>query len=95
MSLDKVIIDDGYMKDIAEYFELQGKQLQETVDSYINIMNRVVEEGISRGETSDSIRRFISYAEQLNHMISNTSNEIRNATRNCLEEIDEQERYVY
>ena len=39
--------------------------------------------------------RFISYAEQLNHMISNTSNEIRNATRNCLEEIDEQERYVY
>lgn len=95
MSLEKVVMDDTYMTDMSEYFEVRGKQLQETVDSYINIMKRVVEEGISDGETSDSIRRFLTYAEQLHHVISDTSTKIRNATENCLEEINEQERYLY
>lgn len=95
MSLEKVVINDTYMVDMSEYFEIRGKRLQETVDSYINIIKRVVEEGISSGETSDSIRRFLTYAEQLNQVISDTSREIRDATGNCLEEINEQERYLY
>lgn len=95
MYLDKVIVDDGYMQDVSEYFESQGKQLQEIIDSYIRIMNRVAEEGISKGQTSDSIRRFISYAEQLNNVIADTSIEIKTVTMNCMEEIDTQDRYIF
>lgn len=95
MYLNKVIVDDGYMQDISEYFESQGMQLQERIDAYIRIMNRVVEEGISKGETSDSIRRFIAYAEQLNNVIADTSVEIKTATMKCMEEIEEQEQYMF
>lgn len=95
MSMDKVVMDDSYMVDMADYFDICGKRIQETADSYIELMSQVAEEGIPNGQVADSIREFLSYAEQLRYVILETSMKIRNATENYVEEINEQERYVY
>ncbi|MBD5534984.1 MAG: hypothetical protein HDQ99_04915 [Lachnospiraceae bacterium] len=91
----ELIIDEEYINEMAEYFEKQGKQLQNMADSYIAAMKRVVEEGIVKGETSEALRAFLEYAEKLNQVIVSTAIQIRDYTMDYLEEIDTQDQYLY
>lgn len=91
----ELVIDDSYINEMAEYFEMQGKQLQCMVDSYIAALKRVTQEGVVEGETSDALKSFLEYAEKLNQVISAASIEIRDSVTNYLEEIDTQDQYLY
>lgn len=91
----ELVIDDNYINEMAEYFEMQGKQLQCMVDSYIAALKRVTQEGVVEGETSDALKSFWEYAEKLNQVISAASTEIRDSVINYLEEIDTQDQYLY
>lgn len=91
----ELVIDDSYINEMAEYFEMQGKQLQCMVDSYIAALKRVTQEGVVEGETSDALKSFLEYAEKLNQVISAASTEIRDSVINYLEEIDTQDQYLY
>lgn len=91
----ELVIDDSYINEMAEYFEMQGKQLQGMVDSYIAALKRVTQEGVVEGETSDALKSFLEYAEKLNQVISAASTEIRDSVINYLEEIDTQDQYLY
>lgn len=91
----ELVIDDSYINEMAEYFEMQGKQLQCMVDSYIAALKRVTQEGVVEGETSDALKSFLEYAEKLNQVISAASIEIRDSVINYLEEIDTQDQYLY
>lgn len=91
----ELIIDEEYINGMAEYFEKQGKQLQQMADSYINTMTRVVKEGVVMGETSESLNTFLEYAQKLNQVIGSTAIQVRISTMNYLEEIDTQDQYLY
>ena len=80
---------------MAEYFEKQGKQLQNMADVYISALRKVVGEGMVKGETSDSLKTFLQYAEKLNQVIVSTAMQIRDSTMNYLEEIDTQDQYRF
>lgn len=91
----ELIINEEYINGMAEYFEKQGKQLQSMADGYVTAMRKVVEEGIVRGETAETMRAFLQYAEKLNQVIVSTAMKIRNSTVNYLEEIDTQDQYQF
>lgn len=91
----ELIIDEEYINGMAEYFEKQGKQLQQMTDYYIETMEKVVEEGVAMGETSDTLIIFLEYAQKLNQVIGSTAIQVRNSTMNYLEEIDTQDQYLY
>lgn len=91
----ELMVDDDYINGMAEYFEKQGKQLQCMADSYMEFMKRITEEGIVEGETADALKSFLGYAEKLKRVISVTSAEMRDSVMNYLEEIDEQDQYLY
>lgn len=95
MQNKELIIDESYINKMAEYFEEQGRQLQKMVDSYIAAMRRAAEEGIVKGETSETLMRFTEYAEKLNRVILFTAREVRDSVMNYLEEVDTQDRYLY
>lgn len=91
----KIEIDDSYINEMAEYFENQGKQLQDMVDSYIAIMKRVSDEGITKGQIHGTLILLMAYAENLKEVIFSTSTEISNSVKNYIEEIDTQDQYLY
>lgn len=90
----ELIIDEEYINGMAEYFEKQGKQLQQMADYYIATMKKVVEEGVAMGETSETLITFLEYAQKLNQVIGSTAIQVRNSTMNYLEEIDTQDQYL-
>lgn len=91
----KLIIDESYINEMAEYFEKQGMQLQKMVDSYIAAMKRIATEGIVKGKTSESLMIFTEYAEKLHQVILFTAKEVRDSVMNYLEEVDTQDHYQY
>lgn len=91
----KVVIDDGYLNEMAEYFEKQGKQLQSMANAYIAAMRRIAKEGIVQGRTANALKQFIEYAQKRTRDIASTSEQIRDIVLNYLEEIDAQDRYQY
>lgn len=91
----ELIIDEEYINGMAEYFEKQGKQLQQMMDYYIATIKKVVEEGVAMGETSETLITFLEYAQKLNQVIGSTAIQVRNSTMNYLEEIDTQDQYLY
>lgn len=95
MQETELIMNEDYIFEMAEYFEKQGKQLQNIVDAYIVAIKRVTEEGIVKGETSETLKIFLEYAEKLNQVIELTAKEVRDSVVNYQEEIDAQDQYLY
>lgn len=89
----ELVIDEEYINGMAEYFEKQGKQLQKMSNDYIRIMRKVVEDGIIKGETAESLRAFLQYAKKLNRVVASTALQIRDSTVNYLGEIDTRDQY--
>lgn len=89
----ELVIDEEYINGMAEYFEKQGKQLQKMSNDYIRIMRKVVEDGIIKGETAESLSAFLQYAEKLNRVVASTALQIRDSTVNYLGEIDTRDQY--
>lgn len=91
----EVVIDDDYINAMAEYFEKQGRQLQGIADNYISAMTRMVQEGMPIGETSETLRTFVNYAQALQREILTTAMKARNLTLDYLEEVDVKDNYQY
>ncbi|MFG6358872.1 MAG: hypothetical protein K1W26_18940 [Acetatifactor sp.] len=89
----ELVFDEEYINGMAEYFEKQGKQLQKMSDDYVKAMRRIVESGIKRGDTAESLRAFLQYAEKLNRVIASTAVQIRDSTADYWGEIDARDQY--
>ena len=94
MGYRKVNVDDNYINEMAEYFEGQG-QLQGMIDSYIDAIRRVTEDGIVQGDTADRLKSDLAYAERLKQTVLEVSTEARDLAGSYLEEICEQDQYQY
>ncbi len=95
MSYIKMKINDESIYETAEYCLKQGEKLQGMLDAYLDIMQRVISEGISNGETSQTINGFVSLVKLMEDVIENTSKEIYDQMINFLIEVDEQDRYIF
>lgn len=91
----EVIIDDNYIKEMAEYFEKQGMRLQGMADAYISAITKMIEEGMPMGETSEALKVYRDYAQTLHQVIMDTSMKIRDSAMNCLGEIVTKDNYNY
>ncbi len=91
----KMNVDDDYINEMAEYYEKQGKQLQGMMDSYIEAIRRITEEGIVQGDTSDRLKSYLAYAEKLKQAVQEASTEARDLAGSYLEEICGQDQYQY
>lgn len=92
---EKIKIDDNFINEIARYFEKQGECIQNIIDDYIIILNKVRSEGITGGETSDALKIFNDYVEKLNQVVYDESINIKKIILKFMLEIDVQDKYIY
>lgn len=91
----KMDIEDDYINEMAEYYEKQGKQLQGMLDSYIDAIRKLTEDGVILGNTSDRLKSYLAYAERLKQAVMEASTEARDLAADYLAEICEQDQYRY
>ncbi len=95
MEYIRMMIDDGYINEMAEYYVRQGTQLQKIAESYIDVIRQVTEEGIVQGDTADKLKTYLAYAEKLRHTILDVSIKAGNLTGSYLEDIYKQDQYRF
>lgn len=91
----KLIVNDSYLDKMAEYFEKQGKQLQGMANAYIAAMTNIAKDGTVEGRTANALKQFVEYAQRQTQAIASTSEQIREAVLNYLEEFDTNDQYQY
>lgn len=67
-----LIVHDEYIKEVGEFVENEGDLLEEALCKYVQIMTKVIEEGIKSGTTSDALKEFVSQVS--NETIEDDSN---------------------
>lgn len=95
MSYIKLIIDSDYIDGIKSYCEEQGKQLQDMIDTYLEIMGTLIETGITEGETADALRIIVGYAEDLALVVESTAVTVKDTIDNFIEDIDAEDQYSF
>lgn len=55
-----LIVDDDYIKELGQYFEEQGKYIEEFTDEYNAILQRVVDGGIIKGKMAEALEEFMN-----------------------------------
>ncbi|MDE6743074.1 MAG: hypothetical protein K2J95_04235 [Lachnospiraceae bacterium] len=63
------------------------------IDSYIDAIRRVTEDGIVQGDTDDKLKSYLAYAERLKQAVLEVLIEARGLAGSYLEEICEQDQY--
>ena len=91
----KLIVSDGYLNEMAEYFEKQGKQLQGMANTYIAAMRNIAKDGTVEGRTANALKQFVEYAQRQTQAIASTSEQVSDAVMNYLEEFDTNDQYQY
>lgn len=81
-------IDDEYIKTIGEQLEKKCEDLQKGIDSYISILEGIINDSIMEGDTSDALSEFLSYAKALSGIIEPVGKETKGLCINYIQEID-------
>lgn len=88
-------IDDEYVKLMGTEFSEWSEALQGYVDRYLMILNNTLTDAIISGDTAESLKEFLGYAESLKEVIKTTGQECNGLVLNYLSEVDEADSFLY
>jgi hypothetical protein len=95
MSYEKIIVDDDYIEEMAQYYNDTGILLQNMIDAYISKMNSILDNAIKSGEVHEAIRSFVTCAEQMKGCINETAKLAKCAADEFLVQIDEKDNFLF
>lgn len=88
-------IDDEYCEKMAQYFVDKGNVIEGFVQEYIDILNRIEDTAIMKGDIADSLKDYIAYAKKLKGSISNISSNAQKQTKQFISAIDAADQYLF
>lgn len=88
-------IDDDYVNSQAEQIAGWACDLQQGIDKYISILNRILEDAIMEGATAEALTSFVGYVENLKDIVKDMGEEAKGMCLAFLSEIDAADSYLY
>lgn len=88
-------IDDEYCEKMAQYFVDKGRVIEGFIQEYIDILNRIEETAIMKGDIADSLKDFIAYAKKLKGSINDISGNAQSQTKQFVSAIDSADKYLF
>lgn len=88
-------IDDDYCKDMGEYFEKEGLEIENFIDEYIAILERIKGDAIMKGDVSKALETYIQYAKKLKGQITGISTNAKSQVTKFLSSVDNADQYLF
>lgn len=92
--IDIIVTDEDYNSLTNKYKEL-GEYFETVLESYCNIMGRVVTEGVKEGYTHQNLLAFTQQACSLKKQLSTNLNELSVYSTDYVGAIDEADDFLY
>lgn len=91
----EIIVSDESMEEIGQLILENGKQMNDALVRFLNIMKKVRSDGIMEGAAAKALDAFISQAEELKDMMEDTGNAANSSCQRFVGEIDEADQGLY
>ena len=88
-------IEDQYVEDMGSFFDKYADNLEEGMESYLQIMNTIKEEALMEGDTAAALAAFIEHGEFLKGKIEALGETAKNVCANFLTEVDEKDQFLF
>lgn len=95
MASNQLIIDEDYWRDMASFFEKQGKNYESMIQEYVQTLKTIRDSAIIDGAVSAALSEFITYAEKLENQIGSLSTRAKSAVNQFLADIDAKDQYQF
>lgn len=95
MASNELIIDDEYCRSMGQFFEDQGKQLDQLIASYNSILKELRQNAIVSGDVANSLSLYIDYANRLNQLFSKVSDVAKQQINAFIDQVDEADQYLF
>ncbi|WBY63707.1 hypothetical protein [Thermocaproicibacter melissae] len=95
MASNQLIIDEDYWRDMASFFEKQGKNYESMIQEYVQTLKAIRDSAIIDGAVSAALSEFITYAEKLENQIGSLSTRAKSAVNQFLADIDAKDQYQF
>jgi hypothetical protein len=95
MASNQLIIDEDYWRDMASFFERQGKNYESMIQEYVQTLKTIRDSAIIDGAVSAALSEFITYAEKLENQIGSLSTRAKSAVNQFLADIDAKDQYQF
>ena len=90
-----IIISDDFVDGAGQFISTETQKIEETLTSYLRIMQSVSETGIMEGDTAEALKIFIAAAARLQGVFSNLGSCTKRACTNFIEKVDDADEYLY
>ncbi len=91
---DLVVVDETVTAR-KDGLEKRCKSLDKHITTYIEILDDILSDSITEGETADALKEFQSYALTLKDVLPGIGEEAAGMCANFLAEIDEADQFLY
>lgn len=88
-------IDDQYVEEMGYFIEKCANDLEDGMESYLQIMNKIKDEALMKGETAEALVAFNEYAEFLRGKIAALGETSKRVCDNFLTEVDEKDQFLF
>lgn len=95
MAGSELKIEDEYITSMATFLKQRATNLQDAIDSYLDILANIRQDAIKKGDTAEALDTFISYAKNLSNVVSALGETAESTCTKFLDEIDEKDEYLF
>lgn len=95
MAGNSLQIDDEYCRAMGEYFEKKGLEIENFIDEYIAILERIKSDAIMKGDVSKALGTYIQYSKKLKGQVTGISTNAKNQTTKFLASVDNADQYLF
>ena len=88
-------VDDDYCKAMGNYYEKEGQEIESFLTEYVSILERIKKNAIKKGEVSNTLSTYITYAKKLRGQVTAISKDAKNQTGKYIDAIDEADKYLF
>ncbi|MEE1057341.1 MAG: hypothetical protein UH239_08860 [Acutalibacteraceae bacterium] len=87
--------DDDFVRTQAGKLAERASDLQQGIDTYINILNKISSDAIMEGTTAEALNSFIEYVENLKDIVKIMGDEAKGMCLAFLSEVDDKDSFLY
>lgn len=90
-----LIIDDEYITEVGKACKARGKKMEEILDKYIEILDEIRVEAITKGNISEAINAYVGCAKLLNNQISEISSSVNLICKGFITDVNSADEYLF
>lgn len=92
---ENLVIDDDYVQDVGDVCARRGRELEEILSSYLEILDVIKSEALIEGDISLALEAFNECAAALSGQIEKISSQIQDVCGAFIVEVNDADSYLF